>query len=215
MNVIALNETGDNVLSKRNRVLLTVMWLRIYPTYCMLSSMFGISVTCVKSELQRFITLFDNALSTYIQWPSIQDWQMMQGHWPRISIAVGDIDGTSHQIYRPLNNQQQFYSGHRSYHCLHTQVVVDNNGNIRYVESGFFGHQNDAQTIRLMFQIGNVPLTFPDNCVFLADKIYPNGHPVLPLIVQPNCAGNRAMIGEIVHALTYTTDAIEYMWNMQ
>ena len=42
--------------------------------------------------------------------------------------------------------QQQFYSGNRSYHCLNTQMVVDATGIIRYIESGFMGHINDAQT---------------------------------------------------------------------
>ena len=33
--------------------------------------------------------------------------------------------------------QQQFNSGNRSYHCLHTQMVVDTTGIIKYIESGF------------------------------------------------------------------------------
>ena len=103
----------------------------------------------------------------------------MQGQWSNSHVAVGAIDGTSHHIYRPVDHQRQFYSGHRNYHCLHTQVVVDNSCNIRYVESGFLGHHNDAQTFRLMSQIGRAPLTFPANCVLLADQIYPNGHPVI------------------------------------
>ena len=79
--MIVLRETRDNVLSKRNRVLLTLIWLRLYPTYRMLSTMFGISVASVQLETERSVPAFDDALSPYIQWPSIQDWQMMQGNW--------------------------------------------------------------------------------------------------------------------------------------
>jgi hypothetical protein len=47
-------------------------------------------------------------------------------------------------------------------------------------QSGFLGHQNDAQHFRLMPQIGyNQELDFPQNFVLLADKIYPNGYPQL------------------------------------
>jgi hypothetical protein len=54
-------------------------------------------------------------------------------------------------------------------------VVVDNTGKICHIQSGFLGHQNDAQQFRLMPQIGhNQELDFPQNVVLLADKIYPN-----------------------------------------
>ena len=58
-----------------------------------------------------------------------------------------------------------------------SQVAIDNTGEIRHIECGFLGHQNDAQQFRLMRQIGQ-DLPFPQNCVLLRDKIYPNGHPV-------------------------------------
>ena len=96
--------------------------------------------------------------------------------WEKLADAVGAIDGTSHEIYRPMNEpQQQFYSGNRSYHCLHTQMVVDATGIMRYIESGFMGHLNDAQKIGLMRRIGT-ELCFPEQCVLLGDKIYPNGN---------------------------------------
>ena len=95
-------------------------------------------------------------------------------------MAVGAIDGTSHEINRPVNNQGLFYSGHRRSHCIHTQIVVDNTGRIRHIDSGFLGHQNDAQQFRLMQEIGiGGQLPFPDNCTLLADEIYPNRHPVI------------------------------------
>ena len=66
--------------------------------------------------------------------------------------------------------QQQFYSGNRSYHCLHTQMVVDATGIIRYIESGLMGHLNDAKTFGLLRRIGT-ELCFPEQCVLLGDKI--------------------------------------------
>ena len=44
---------------------------------------------------------------------------------------------------------------------------------IRYIQSGFLGHLNDAQQFALMDQLGT-GLEFPDNCNLLGDKIYPN-----------------------------------------
>ena len=165
-------------LSQRNRVLLVLIWLRTYQTYRMLASLFDISVSSVKDLVNSSIPVFDLHLSSYIQWPSFREWQELCGNWPKIHHAVGAVDGTSHKIYRPKVNQQLYYSGHRKYHCLHTQIIIDNTGRIRHVESGFPGHMNDAQHFRLMQRIP-VYLSFPDNCVLLADSIYPNGYPIL------------------------------------
>ena len=91
----------------------------------------------------------------------------------KIADAVGAIDGTSNEIYRPLTEpREQFYSGNRSYHCLHTQMVVDATEIIRYVESKFMGYLNDAQTFGLMRRIGT-DLCFPEQCVYWAIKFTP------------------------------------------
>ena len=88
--------------------------------------------------------------------------------------AVGVIDGTSHRIYRPeVEPQELYYSGHRQFHCIHTQVVVDVHLTIRYIESEYQGHLNDAQQYALMQEMGT-GLQVPDELVLLGDKIYPN-----------------------------------------
>ena len=76
-------------------------------------------------------------------------------------MCIKAIDRTSHVIYRPqVEPQETYYSGHRNYHAVHTQIIVEI---IRYVESGFLGHQNDGQQFMLMQLIGR-DLPFPDNC---------------------------------------------------
>lgn len=49
---------------------------------------------------------------------------------------------------------------------------------IRFIESGFTGHFNDDQTFNLIRRIGE-ELPFPDNCVLLGDKLYPNGEHIM------------------------------------
>ena len=66
-------------------------------------------------------------------------------------------------------------------------VHVDATGIIRYIESGFMGHLNDAQTFGLMRRIGT-ELCFPEQCVLLGDKIYPNGN----CIMKPYTAAKLA-----------------------
>ena len=63
---------------------------------------------------------------------------------------------------------------------VRTQVVIDNKKKIVHVESGFRGHNNDANTFDMMTPIGDGrTLDFPRNCVLLGDCIYPSRHPVV------------------------------------
>ena len=43
---------------------------------------------------------------------TIQEWDAMGGVWPELHNTVGSIDGTSHEIYRPIvEPQEQYYLG--------------------------------------------------------------------------------------------------------
>ena len=112
----------------------------------------------------------------------------------KIADAVGAIDGTSNEIYRPIiEPHAQFYSGNLSYKCLHTQMVVDATGNIRYVESEFMGYLNNAQTFGLMRRIGT-ELCFPEQCVLFGDKIYPIGYCIMTPYTAAHLARKEDMI---------------------
>ena len=172
--LVSLPPCREHSLSSRNRLFLFIIWLRMYPTYSFLANLFCISVSVVGTEVTNILPMFSDKLKSYVVWPTLEEWRNMRGTWPKIPSAVGAIDGTSHRIYRPkVEPQELYYSGYRHSHCIHSQVVIDANGIIRYVSSGYPGHLNDAQTYTMMRQIG-VDLSFPDELVLLGDKIYPN-----------------------------------------
>ena len=76
--------------------------------------------------------------------------------------------------------QRPFYNGYRHYHCMNTQLVMDNEGHIRFVQAGFLGSTYDAVSFRLMEPIGpGRNLDLPPNAKFLADKAYPDGGSLL------------------------------------
>ena len=81
----------------------------------------------VLPELWRY---FQNQIS----WPTLPEWRNLMGNWEEFPNVVGAIDTTPHEIYRPLiEPQRPFYSGYRHYHCINTQLVMDNEGHIRFV----------------------------------------------------------------------------------
>ena len=94
------------------------------------------------------------------------------GNWQEFPNVVGAIDATPHEIYRPLTEPQRlYYSGHRHYHCINTQIIIDNEGHIRFLQSGFLGRTHDAQSFRLMGPIE----ALPPNAKLLADQGYADG----------------------------------------
>ncbi|VDI80370.1 Hypothetical predicted protein [Mytilus galloprovincialis] len=169
---------GQRNVNLRNRLLLTLVWLRQYPTYPILSLIFGICNTLVGSIVNTMWLILWEAL---IVWPDVNSWQQKIGKWSEMPNVLASIDGTSHEILIPSTEpQEEFYSGHRKYHCFHTQVIIDNEKNICYIHGGFLGHDNDAFAYQQIKPIGpGLELDFPNNCFILADSIYPNNIPLV------------------------------------
>lgn len=104
-------------LSTHNRLLLVLYWLRQYPTIDLLSLLFDIAPSTVSRELKKLWPILWRHYGSRIRWPERHEWISMKHTWPELPGAVGVIDGTSHSIYRPKNNQAHYYSGHRHELC--------------------------------------------------------------------------------------------------
>ena len=139
-------------LNNTNIVVLTFLWLRKYPCIDTLALFFDVS----RSTVSHII------------------------HSVEID-TVGCTDGTPHEIYRSqVEPQAQFYSGHRHYHVMNTQLIVDNQGNIVFLQAGFLGSMNDAGNFILMDRIGpGTAYDMPRGTVLLADKGYGDFVPLL------------------------------------
>jgi hypothetical protein len=64
-------------MSAENRVLTTLIWLRHYPTYALISLCFAVSVSTVDNSTW---TDFWEMRNREIQWPSIPVWRQKRGH---------------------------------------------------------------------------------------------------------------------------------------
>ena len=115
-------EADFDFFSVRNACLMFLIWLSITnPTF--LSLLFDISVPSVHYLIRRLmpIHVFLRHLKPFIKWPLIHELEAVSGIWSKLPIAVGSIDGTSHEIYRPIvEPQDHYYSGHRQYHAMYT-----------------------------------------------------------------------------------------------
>ena len=149
-NLIVLHDTREHMLSARHLVICYIVTdvSNIHFAF----NHVGVSVTVVGTEITSLLPVFCEELDHFLTWPTEED---------------------SHRIYRPeVEPQELYYLGHRHFHCLHTQVVSDAYGTIRYIGL------NDAQQFGLLRQLGTDPI-FPEELCLLADIIYPNRSPVL------------------------------------
>ena len=168
-----------HVTSLENMVLMTLFWIRAYPTNRFLSAIFSIPQPSVSRALNIIWRILHAAYAPLVSWPSNQQWRDKRGKCELYN-AVAAIDGTSHEIEVPQDNHRFFYSGHRHMYCIHTQVIVDMDGRFCFIRSGFPGHMNDAAQYQNLPTIGpRQELEFPNSCVIVGDKIYPNRYPIV------------------------------------
>ena len=176
----------DNRFKLDLRILLVIIWLRMYPEVAVLSGLFMICPSSVEREVRFLLPVLWNYFKEFVRWPTAEQWLEMAHHWEMFPGAVAVIDGTRHRIQRPQTEpQQSFYCGHTRCHNFSTQIVMNNQGNIVFIQSGFIGHNNDSGQLQLMPSIGvGGKLHLPPSLYILADKGYPC---VYPLITPWRC----------------------------
>ena len=114
-----------------------------------------------------------------VTWPTNMEWNEKRNKLQQFPITRPSVVLMLRHmklLFPPLN-QRHFYSGHRHFHLLYTQMICDNNFHIRFLQAGFFGSTHDAQLFRLVEPIRlGMALDIPIDVVFLADKGYPAFH---------------------------------------
>ena len=173
--------TRPFVLSVRDRVLMLFVWLRTYPTFAHLGSMFGVSGTTAAENIHVVLLITLVHYQRYISWHSQRIWNTVRGTISDFPDVVGMIDATPIRINRPQGNLQRlYYRRDRGCHFLNWQVIIDSHGYFTYGQAGFLGHLTDSGSFAMMPQIGhNSPLSLPRNAYLMADSGYPMGYPLL------------------------------------
>ena len=166
------------MLSVRNRVLMTFIWLRQYPTVIHLGQMFGVDKATVSLEIHHVIPILRFHLQNQIQWITEDEANELRGSWAHFPNAIFALDATCHQVWRPLNHQGWYYRGDKKKHVMTTQMVVAPSGEIVNMEAGYHG-TNDTGIYNIT-NLGQNLLELPEEARGLADGGYPQR---LPLII--------------------------------
>ena len=128
------------------QLLITMIWLRRYPSMNHLAAQFRISVGCVHKVIHRIIPILHSYLvPKYIKWHSMNHWRRLRGTFPEWPRVVAIIDGTSFRISRPKGCYQRlFWRGDRHCFFLNWIIVIDVARYIVMSRPGFQGHLHDS-----------------------------------------------------------------------
>jgi transposase len=116
-------------LKARDQILLTVVWLRVYPTNEVLGYLFGVSDTTVSRYVQRVLPVLEQAGRDAMRMPDpgrkrrkhLDD---LLNDLPELVVVV---DSFEQKVQRPSDHDEQkrYYSGKKKMHTLKSQLAVD------------------------------------------------------------------------------------------
>jgi hypothetical protein len=174
----------------RGRLLLTLVWLKAYPTYEVLGLLFGLD----KGNARRNALDVLEALDTFDDFPfdrpdadpdrrPVGSTQEVTAAFPQVRLV---IDSKEQRVQRPggaHGRRKPFYSGKKRAHTLKTQAGVRPDGLIESVSPSAPGSVNDVRLLRetgLLGRLGEGQEAMTDKGYEGADRGERAGVLVLP-----------------------------------
>lgn len=98
-------------LSSKNHILLVLVWMHDYPSYSLLSVLFGVNSVFISHEIHHFIPLICWCFQHEIQWPDAAQQALLKGTFPNISpTTIFSMDFTVQPISEPAKGMEHdFY----------------------------------------------------------------------------------------------------------
>jgi hypothetical protein len=150
---------GDHFdLPPLDQFLLTIVWLRHYPTQEVLGYLFGVSDSSALRAVRRCLPLLEQAGLDSLRLPDPG-----RGRRKPLSALLRDtpglavlVDTFEQRVQRPRRRERTYYSGKKKTHTLKSQVTVDEeSGRIVHVAESVPGPRAD---FRLLQESGLLPL---------------------------------------------------------
>jgi hypothetical protein len=170
-------------LDGRDQLLLTVVWLRVYPTHEVLGYLFGVSDSTVSRIIQRVLPLLEQAGRDTMRMPDPgrkrrRSLDQLLHDTPELAVV---IDTFEQKIQRPKDpdERDKFYSGKKKTHTLKSQVAVDEDtGTVVDVSDSVPGPTADIQLLdqsRLLERLPEGVGGIGDLAYIGIDKRHPQG----------------------------------------
>jgi hypothetical protein len=137
-------------LAFADQLLLTVVWLRHYPTQEALGFLFGVSDSAALRACERCLPLLERAGRDTMRLPDPgkggrKSLPRLLADTPGLAVIV---DTFEQRIQRPRRRQRAYYSGKKKAHTLKSQVTVDEDGDIAHVAESRPGPWADLTVLK-------------------------------------------------------------------
>ena len=137
-------------LPAADQFLLTIVWLRHYPTQECLGYLFGVSDSTALRAVRRCLPLLEQSGRDTMRLPDPgrghrRDLPALLKAAPALAVIV---DTFEQRTQRPRRRQRAYYSGKKKAHTLKSQVAVDEDGRVVDVGASRPGRWADLKVFR-------------------------------------------------------------------
>jgi hypothetical protein len=161
------------------RLLMLLMYYRIYPTYALLGFLFDVDETTVLRNIDKLIPLFERFLplpeKMMPRREKLEGLDDLLKWYPEFKVVV---DVTEQAIRRPVDkeNQKKYYSGKKKRHTVKTQIMANKHGLLFKTFGGVEGKRHDFQ----IFQDSGIEPMFPPEVGIEGDRAYQGAAKLFP-----------------------------------
>src|SRR3712207_6217096 len=170
-------------LDPRNQILLTVIWLRVYPIHEVLAYLFGVSDTTVGRAIARVLPLLEASGRDTTRLPDPgkkrrRSLDQLLADTPELAVI---IDTFEQRVQRPRKRAEAdpFYSGKKKQHTLKSQVAVEeDSGRIVDIAESVGGPTADMTLLKGSGLLERLPEgvgAIGDLAYVGIDKLHPTG----------------------------------------
>jgi hypothetical protein len=169
-------------LEPPDRILLAVVWLRVYPTYAVLGFLFGVSESAARRLAGWSVPVLAAAGKDTMRMPDPgrhhrRDLPAVLKHTPGLAVLVDSFEQPTH---RPKRRQRAYYSGKKKRHTVKSQVGVDEEtGRVVHVPPSAPGPTADLKLLGRSRLLG----CLPTGVGLIGDKAYIGAGELRPGVV--------------------------------
>jgi hypothetical protein len=160
-------------LESRDQLLLTVIWLRQYPTHDVLGFFFGVSQPTVGRYIQRMLPILEQSGRDSMKGddPGRKRRRSLAALLEDVPDLARVVDSFEQQVQRPkvVAERDGWYSGKKKMHTVKSQIVVESeSGWIRDIADSVKGRVSDIK----LLEESRVLDDLPDRTGMMGDAAY-------------------------------------------
>jgi hypothetical protein len=170
-----------------DRLLMALLWLRVYPTYEVLGFFFGLHKRNAQLNVLAALEVLDSLSDFPFDRPGpdrkkARSAAEVMAAFPAVRVI---IDAKEQRINKPQGEERQkpYYSGKKKAHTIKTQVVVNTRGQIEAISESVPGSTHDLTLLvgsGVLGGLGEGEAAMTDKGYVGVDKHYPDVEVVIP-----------------------------------